>query len=312
MSISRPISSSVRLLVTCGVLLGGYLSASAADLKGTIVVDGSSTVFPITKVVAEKFREKHKDVKIQIAVSGTGGGFKKFVVGEIDINDASRPISEKEIAECKKNSIEYVKLTIAIDGLSVIVSKKNKFCTQLTVEQLKKLWSPDSKVKTWKDLDPKWPDQAIRLYGADADSGTFDYFTEVIVGTAKSSRTDYTKSSDDNLLVKGVAEDQYALGYLGYAYYVENADTVKAVAIAPAGGKGKFVKPLPETIEDGSYTPLSRPLFLYVSKKALARPAVAAFLKYYLVEGQDLVSDVGFVEVDEKVKKESLKALEGK
>lgn len=210
-----------------------------AKLKGSIRIDGSSTVYPITQAVAELFMEQHPDVRITVALSGTGGGFKKFSLGETDINDSSRPISEKEIERCQHETVDWLELSVALDGLTVIVSPQNDWCDCLTVEQLRALWEPDSKITNWSDLNPDWPAEEIRLYGADADSGTFDYFTEVIVGEAKSSRTDYTASADDNVLVVGVAGDRYSIGYFGYAYFAENQDKLKAVGIIPAETKAE-------------------------------------------------------------------------
>lgn len=207
---------------------------AALDAKGTVVIDGSSTVYLISQAAAEDFQKKHKDIKVQVARSGTGGGFKKFVVGETDINGASRPIDKKEIAQCEQNKIEYVELKVAIDGLSVVVNQANDWCDCLSVEQLKALWEPNSKIDKWSDLDPKWPAEKIRLYGADSDSGTFDYFTEAIVGKAKSSRSDYNASGDDNTLVTGVRGDKFSLGYFGYAYYVENEKELKVLGIIPS------------------------------------------------------------------------------
>lgn len=211
------------------------VSAEGQKLQGKITIDGSSTVFPITQAAAEEFQKKHLGVKVPVAVSGTGGGFKNFVVGKTDINDSSRPISDKEIAACKENGIEYLELKVAIDGLTVVVNNSNDWCHCLSVEQLKTLWEPNSKIKRWSDLVPSWPNEEIRLYGAGADSGTFDYFTEVIVGKPKDSRTDYNPSEDDNQLVTGVAGDKFSLGYFGYAYYVENKTKLKALGIIPKG-----------------------------------------------------------------------------
>ncbi len=279
-------------------------------LSGTILIDGSSTVFPISQAVAEEFQKVHPRVKVVVGTSGTGGGFKKFVLGETDINDASRPIKGKEIDACKKNGVEYIELKIGIDGLSVIVHPENDWCDALTVEQLKAIWQPKSTVTKWKDVDPNFPEEKIKLFGPDTDSGTFDYFTEVICGEDGASRADYTPSADDNVLVRGVAGDKYSLGYFGYAYYVENKDKLKIVAVAPGSDKSAAVAPTDETIEAGRYVPLSRPLFLYVSKKALHRPEVAAFLRYYLDQGQALVSDVGYVRLSEKALAETRKRLE--
>lgn len=206
---------------------------SAAKISGKIIVDGSSTVYLISQAVAEEFQKDHKEVKVEVGRSGTGGGFKKFAVGETDITGASRAIDKAEIAKCEESKIEYVELKVAIDGLSVVVNSANDWCHCLTVEQLQSLWKPDSNVTKWSDLDPKWPAQEIRLYGADTDSGTFDFFTEAIVGKAKSSRSDYTASGDDNVLVVGVEGDKYSLGYIPYAYYAENKDKLKVLGIIP-------------------------------------------------------------------------------
>jgi phosphate binding protein len=214
-------------------------SEAKVKLSGSIRIDGSSTVYPITQAVAELFMELHPDVRITVALSGTGGGFKKFSLGETDINDSSRPITGKEIERCRQEKVDWLELPVAIDGLTVIVSPQNDWCNCLSVEQLKALWEPDSKIRKWSDLNPQWPAEEIRLYGADADSGTFDYFTEAIVGQARSSRTDYTASADDNVLVVGVAGDRYSLGYFGYAYYTENQDKLKAVGIIPVETKAE-------------------------------------------------------------------------
>ena len=211
----------------------GAETASTEKLTGAIKIDGSSTVFPISQAVAERFMEANPGVKITVGSSGTGGGFKKFTAGETDINDSSRTIDAKEIAQCKDKGIEYVEIKVAIDGLTVVVNPKNDWCSCMTVEQLKLIWEPGSKVKKWSDVDPEWPDKEIRLFGADSDSGTFDYFTEAINGKAKLTRTDYTASSDDNVLVIGVEGDKYSLGYFGFAYFVENKEKLKAVGIIP-------------------------------------------------------------------------------
>jgi len=216
-----------------GLLVASAGFAGSKVLKGTVKVDGSSTVFPITEAVAEEFGKvkKHRRVRVTVGVSGTGGGFKKFLAGETDINDASRPIKQKEIDKAQKNGVQYIELPVAYDGLSVVVNKRNTWVDYLTVAELHKIWKPGSTVKTWKDIRSNWPDQKIQLYGPGTDSGTFDYFTEVINGKSQVSRSDFTKSEDDNVLVKGVAGDKGSLGYFGFAYYVENADKVKAVPI---------------------------------------------------------------------------------
>ena len=282
---------------------------SSGKLSGTVTIDGSSTVFPISQAVAEEFQKQYSGVKVVVGTSGTGGGFKKFVLGEIDINDASRPIKQKEIDACRENGIEYIALKVAIDGLSVIVNPENDWCRGLTVAQLKSIWEPDSKVTSWSDVDSKWPEKEIRLYGPDTDSGTFDYFTEAICGEGGASRTDYTPSTDDNVLVRGVSGDQYSLGYFGYAYYVENKDKLKIVGVAPELQGTEFVEPTDQSIETGEYTPLSRPLFLYVNKAALKRPEVATFVKYYLAQGQNLASEVGYIRLSQSILDETRKTL---
>lgn len=274
-------------------------STTAVDhsgLKGKIEVDGSSTVFPITEAVAEEFIHLTKrKVRVTVGVSGTGGGFKKFCNGETHITNASRPIRPSEVDLCAGKRIEYIELPVALDGLTVMVSPWNEFVQCMTVSELRTIWASEAegKVTRWRQVRPGWPDQPIRLYGPGVDSGTFDYFTEVINGKAKDSRGDFTASEDDNVLVQGVSGDPDALGYFGYAYYVENANKLKAVAID--AGKGCVI-PTHDTINDGSYAPLSRPLFIYVRKDAAARSEVKEFVRYYLSEsGQGLASEVGYV-----------------
>ena len=283
-------------------------SHTSSRLTGTITIDGSSTVFPISQAVAEEFQKLHPNVKVVVGTSGTGGGFKKFVLGETDINDASRPIKDKEISACEENGIEYIELKVAIDGLSVMVNPENDWCDNLSVSQLKSIWQPTSTVQKWSDVDPQWPDKEIKLYGPDTDSGTFDYFTEVICGEGRASRADYTPSTDDNVLVRGIAGDKHSLGYFGYAYYAENQDKLKLLGIAPQAD-AKPVRPTEKTIEGGQYAPLSRPLFLYVSHASFQKPHVAAFLKYYLEEGQALVGEVGYVCLSESALAAAKKTL---
>lgn len=258
----------------------------------TIKIDGSSTVFPISEAVAEEFQKNQPKVRVTVGLSGTGGGFKKFVVGETDISDASRPIKTEELELAKKNGIDFIELPVAYDGIAVMVNPKNDFVTSLTVAELKKLWEPQSTVKLWSDLRPNWPKRPVKLYGPGTDSGTFDYFTHAINGKEKSSRADFTASEDDNTLVQGIAGDVDGLGYFGYAYYVSNKERLKLVGVD--NGKG-VVYPSDTTIHDGSYAPLSRPIFIYVSKKSLARPAVADFTKFYLEQAATLSKQVGYV-----------------
>ena len=287
-------------------------SATAAKLSGEIRIDGSSTVAPITSLVAEEFGDKHPEVRIPVGISGTSGGFKQFVRGELDICNASRPISESEVAELKKQNIEWVEIQVAIDGLSVCVNPKNDWCKAITVAQLKALWSPDSTIKKWNEIDPSWPNREIKLFGADTDSGTFEYFTEVIVGKKKSSRADYQQNTEDNVLVQGVAQDEAALGYFGYTYYVTNKDKVKALAISNTESAADAVAPELEDIRSGKYAPLSRPLFIYVSKKALEQAHVAEFLKFFLsADGQKLVSEAKAVQMSDSQLKAAVDILNG-
>lgn len=279
--------------------------------SSTVKIDGSSTVFPITKAVAVEFKKQRKtDVSVEVGVSGTGGGFKKFLAGETDINDASRPIKQSEMDVAKEKKLDWIELKVAIDGLSVVVNTENDWCDAMTVAQLKKLWEPDSKVTKWSDLDSSWPEEPIKLYGPDTDSGTFEYFTEEIVGKKKASRTDYDPNSDDNVLVTGVKGNKYALGYFGYAYYIENEDDLKVLKIAPGDDITKAVAPSTETIESGEYTPLSRPLFLYVNTKSLARAEVAEFLQFYLEGGQEFVKTAKYVPLREELYNESKATLD--
>jgi phosphate transport system substrate-binding protein len=288
---------------------GEITSGNSSGGQKRILIDGSSTVYPISQAVAEEFQGSHSNVKVVVGTSGTGGGFKKFVVGETDINDASRPIKEKETTRCEENGIEYLEMKIAIDGISVVVNPENDWCKALTVAQLKQLWEPGSTVTKWSELDPAWPAEEIRLFGPDTDSGTFDYFTDVICGEEGASRTGYTPSTDDNVLVRGVSGEKYSLGYFGFAYYFENKAKLKAVPISATDDVADAVAPTPETIEGGTYVPLSRPLFLYVNKSKLVRKELAEFLTYYLAEGQDLVSEVGYVRLGKETHAETVEAL---
>jgi phosphate transport system substrate-binding protein len=285
-------ATALAILTTaCG---GG--AGSGQGLSGSIAADGSSTVFPITQAVAEEFNAEEPGVQISVGVSGTGGGFEKFCAGETDISDASRPIEQEEIEICQQNNIEYVELQVAIDGLSVVVNPANTFAECLTVDELKAIWEPGSKIDNWNEVREGFPDQPLTLYGAGTDSGTFDYFTDAIVGEEGASRSDYTPSEDDNVLVQGVAGDPNALGYFGYAYFVQSRDKLKALGID--GGNG-CVTPNEQTINSGEYAPLSRPLFIYVAKDAVGRPEVQSFVDFYLATVNDLISDVGYIPVPE-------------
>jgi phosphate transport system substrate-binding protein len=264
-----------------------------------ITIDGSSTVYPITLAVAEEFNIDNPDAQISVAFSGTGGGFKKFCAGETQINDASRPIKQEEADLCAAAGIEYTELQVAIDGLTVVVNPENDWATCLTAAQLKDMWQPDPRVNFWSDIDASWPMEQLALYGPGTDSGTFDYFTEAIVGKAGESRSDYFPSEDDTTLVQGVEGDKNALGYFGFAYYLEEGSKLKALEID--GGEG-CVAPTAETVADGSYKPLSRPLFIYVSKNAMAEnPNLVAFVEYFLSEdAREFISDTGYVVMPEE------------
>ena len=262
------------------------------DLSGEIRIDGSSTVFPITEAVAEEFNAVQPNVKIPVGVSGTGGGFTKFIAKETDISDASRPIKDEEAAAAKEAGVEYIELRVAFDGLSVLVNPENTWVDYLTVEELQKIWSPDSTVKTWSDIRAEWPTENIIFYAPGTDSGTFDYFTEEINGESGAIRSDFTGSEDDNVLVQGIAGDKNAIGFFGFAYYEENQDKLKLVPIDNGNGP---ITPAFDTIKDGSYAPLSRPLFIYVNKESLNKTEVKAFVTFYLENAKELVPDVGYV-----------------
>lgn len=271
--------------------------ASAATAQQIVKVDGSSTVYPITEAVAEDFQKSKKGaVKVTVGISGTGGGFKKFCRGETDVSNASRPILKKEMEDCAKEGIKYIELPVAFDALTVVINPKNDFIKQLTVEELKKMWEPSAqgKVKSWKEINPSWPDEPLKLYGPGADSGTFDYFTEAVVGKAKSSRGDYTASEDDNVLVQGVSRDKGGLAYFGFAYYIENQKKLKSVPIVAKAG-APAVAPSMEAVIKGSYQPLARPIFIYVNEKSLAKPEVKEFVQYYMTNGAKLSKEVKYV-----------------
>ena len=304
------ISTDKTLLAALVIIATGLSACSKSDnsiqsksaetantsANAVIKIDGSSTVYPITEAVAEQFQLASK-VNVTVGISGTGGGFKKFCRGETDIQNASRPILEKEIAACKEAGIVYVELPIAYDALTVVVNQSNDFLTSITVEELKKMWEPAAQetIETWDQVNPAWPNTPLKLFGAGSDSGTFDYFTEAIVGKAKSSRGDFTASEDDNVLVQGVQSDKGGLAYFGFAYYVENQAKLKVVPIVAAAGK-PAVTPSEASVKDGSYQPLSRPLFIYVNaKSAKTKAPVKAFVDAYLSDANNLVSEVKFI-----------------
>lgn len=305
----RALRRTVCGLGTLGLLatLTGILYAAGPVV---VKVDGSSTVYPITEAVAEEFQKSTKgSVRVTVGISGTGGGFKKFCRGETDISDASRPILKEEIELCSANSIKYIELPVAFDALTVVVNNQNTWLNNVTVADLKAMWEPaaQGKITRWNQIRPEWPDLPLALFGAGSDSGTFDYFTEAVVGKAKSSRGDYTGSEDDNVLVQGVASNKSALGYIPYAYYAPHAKKFKAVAID--NGKGG-VLPTEENVEKGLYQPLSRPLFIYVKEAALKRVEVKQFVEFYLKQVAKLAQEVQYVALPERAYHVALKRLE--
>ncbi|MEX2281703.1 MAG: PstS family phosphate ABC transporter substrate-binding protein [Gemmatimonadota bacterium] len=283
-------------LAACGGGDADQAGTDGAALSGSITADGSSTVFPISQAVSEEFtRANNGGVQVTVGQSGTGGGFKRFCLGETDISNASRPIKDEEKAICAQNGVEFTEMQVAYDGLSVLAHPSNSFLTCITVPELKKIWEPGSQVERWSEVRSGFPNEEIKLYGPGTASGTFDYFTEVINGKAQASRSDFTQSEDDNVLVQGVSGDPHALGYFGYAYYEQNKEKLKLIPVD--GGTG-CVTPSPETIKNGTYAPLSRPLFLYISKKALARPEVQGFVKFLNENAVTLIPQVGYVPLD--------------
>jgi phosphate transport system substrate-binding protein len=282
----------------------GVTSPSALAQDSLIQVDGSSTVYPITEAMAEEFMAENSGTEITVGVSGTGGGFSKFCAGETDISNASRPIKDEEAEACAANGIEYIQIPVAYDAITVVIHPDNDWAEEMSVDQLAQLWAPQAEgsIESWSDIDSSWPDEPINLFGPGTDSGTFDYFTDEIVGEEGSSRADYTASEDDNILVLGVARDPNALGYFGMAYYLENQGDLKAVAV-------DGVYPGPDTVNDGSYTPLSRPIFIYVRKDSLERPEVSAFVEYYISNAESIVPEIGYVPLPAEDYAESLSQL---
>ena len=299
--------ASAALALTMGVAAcgggnggaAGSGSSAAAQLSGDVKVDGSSTVGPLSKAAADIYSDDQAKVNVTVGISGTGGGFKKFCAGETDISDASRPIKDEEKAECDKNGVKYVELIVANDALSVVVNKANNWTDCLTVAQLKKIWEPKSKVTSWNQVDPKFPNEPMKLFGAGTDSGTFDYFTEAINGEAKASRTDYTPTEDDNVTVQGVSGSKGGLGYFGYTYFEDNANKLKLLKID--GGAG-CVEPSVTTAQNGTYKPLARPLFIYVSDKAVAKPQVKSFVDFYIDNIDEIVKEAKFIPLTDKQK----------
>jgi phosphate transport system substrate-binding protein len=308
--IARTTAASAALALSLALAACGGGNESAGGVSGEVVTDGSSTVQPLTAAAGELFSEENSGVNVSVATSGTGGGFEKFCAGETDISNASRPIKDEEKAVCEKNGIEYSELRVATDALTVVVSKENETVKCLTTDELKKMWEPkaEGKVTTWKQVNAKLPDEKFELYGPGTDSGTFDYFTDVINGEEGASRSDYNASEDDNVIVKGVGGSPNALGYFGYSYFEENADTLNAVQVDSGDG---CVAPSAETAQDGTYAPLSRPLFVYVNKDSYAKKKqVAAFIDYYVEQDQSIVEAAKFIPLNDDQLGELQTALE--
>ena len=298
------------IVVACGEKKekAGDNGIESTALAGTIKVDGSSTVFPVTEAVAEEFRAVEPQVKVTIGVSGTGGGFKKFSRGETNISNASRPIKDKEKAACAENNIKYLELEVAYDGLAVLVNPQNDWVDSFTIEELKKIWEPAAQgtIMKWNQIRPEWPNEEIHLFGPGVASGTYDYFTEAIVGKSGSSRGDFTASEDDHVLVQGIAGDKYSLGFFGLAYYAENKD--KLTLIGVHNGE-EVVKPTLETVSNGTYRPLSRPLFIYVNSTSVASSEVVEFVNFYLENSGELSKDVGYIPLPDENYKNQIESF---
>jgi len=293
-----------------GIALAAAWTVGTAAHAQTVKIDGSSTVFPITEAVAEDFQKAKKGkVKVTVGISGTGGGFRKFCRGETDISNASRPITKREMDECRSAGISYLEMPVAYDALTVVINPKNTWAKTMTVAELKKVWEPTAqgKITTWNQVNPAWPNAPVKLFGPGADSGTFEYFTEAVVGKSKASRGDFTASEDDNVLVQGVSRDVNALGYFGYAYFIENKDKLTAVSVVAPSGKA--VTPSLDTVVNGSYQPLSRPIFIYVNSKAAQRPEVKEFIEFYNRQADKLVKEVKYVPLPPKAYSYNLETL---
>jgi len=291
-----------KFAAVAAMALTGLSASGLVQAQALVKVDGSSTVYPITEAVAEDFQKSKKNsVRVTVGISGTGGGFKKFCRGETDISDASRPITKKEIEDCKAAGVEFMEFPVAYDALTVVIHPKNDWAKNMTVAELKAIWEPaaQGKITNWKQVNPAWPDRPLKLYGPGADSGTFEYFTEAINGKSKATRGDFTASEDDNVLVQGVSRDLGGLGYFGFAYFIENKDKLRAVSVVAEAGK-PAVAPSLETVINGTYQPLARPIFIYVNVKAAERPEVKEFVEYYMKHGENLTKEVKYVPLPAK------------
>jgi len=277
------------ILLSCSNQSG---KSKSTALSGNINIDGSSTVYPVSEAVAEEFRVDNPAVNVAIGSSGTGAGFKKFARGETDISDASRAIKESEVTACQENNISYTELMVALDGISIMVNPENTWIENISVEDLKKMWEPNSPIKQWSDLNPEWPKEDIHLYGPNTAHGTYDFFTEAILGESGASRSDYNAVADYNVGIQGISTDKYALGYFGLAYYEENKDILKLVGVDNGNGP---IKPSLETVKDGTYAPLSRPLFIYLNNASLAKKEVVEFVNFYIKNAAALSKEVGYI-----------------
>lgn len=300
------------LMLTWTLTVGCSKDDSAGGgLSGKVEIDGSSTVYPISEGIAESFEKDNPGIKVTVGQSGTGGGFKRFTKNEIDISDASRPIKAEEHQACEENKVEYIELPIAYDGLTIVVNKENDFVEQLAVDDLKKIYLANSAAKTWKDVNPAWPDLAIKVFSPGTDSGTFDYFfKDVVAADGQSARSDMSTSEDDNQLVTGVAGEKGAIGFFGASYYFTNKDKLKAVAIV--NPKGKAVLPSAETIESGEYAPFSRPLFIYVNLESAKRPEIKKFVAYYLKNAAEMANKVQYVALPDEISQRALEHYENR
>jgi phosphate transport system substrate-binding protein len=303
-----------QTILIVGLLIVIVPTAEAA--RKLVKIDGSSTVFPVTEAVAEEFQAQTKGIMVTVGISGTGGGFKKFCRGETDISDASRPIKPTEVELCRKNGIEYIELPVAYDGLAVMVNPRNNWVDHLTVKELKKIWEPGAqgKITRWNQIRPGWPDREIHLFGPGVDSGTFDYFTKAVTGKEGASRGDFTASEDDNVLVQGISTDPYALGFFGLAYYENNRDKLKLVPIDDGkdeNGRGPIAPSL-KTVNNGTYQPLSRPIFIYVSKKSAEKAEIDNFVRFYLNNAVELTQEVGYIPLPDEAYRLGLKKFDNR
>jgi phosphate transport system substrate-binding protein len=312
----NPSRAGMALILGGSILLsacGGDRQAAEGELTGTVVVDGSSTLYPITEAIGEEFFREHPGVRVPVGVSGTGGGFSKFLRGEIDINDASRPIKASEVEQAEQNGISFIELPVAYDGLAVVANPAAEWLDCLTVEELRRIWEPGSTVTSWSQVRQGFPDRPLTLYGPGTDSGTYDYFTEAVVGEEGASRAEFTASEDDNVLVQGIMGDHNALGFFGMAYYEENSESLKLVGIDDgnaSNGEG-CVSPTAETVRTGTYQPLSRPLFIYVRSTSAEDPVVRAFVQFYLQNVPMLAEEVGYVPMTDRAYELALQRFEG-